>query len=98
MENNNHSSRRTFIQQTSLAGAGLVLANPLRMFAQEQPMITNMTTRKLGRLEVSALGFGNMTLSGGHYGLGVDRAKGIRMIRDAYERGRSEERRGGKEC
>lgn len=87
MENNNHSSRRTFIQQTSLAGAGLVLANPLRMFAQEQPMITNMTTRKLGRLEVSALGFGNMTLSGGHYGLGVDRAKGIRMIRDAYERG-----------
>ena len=46
-----------------------------------------MKTRKLGKLEVSALGFGNMTLSGGHYGPGVDRAKGIRMIRDAYEQG-----------
>ena len=46
-----------------------------------------MKTRKLGRLEVSELGFGNMTLSGGHYGPGVDRAEGIRQIRDAHERG-----------
>jgi aryl-alcohol dehydrogenase-like predicted oxidoreductase len=38
-------------------------------------------------LEVSALGFGNMGLSGGHYGPGVDRAQGIRMIREAHERG-----------
>ena len=46
-----------------------------------------MKTRKLGRLEVSELGFGNMGLSGGHYGPVVDRDKGIRVIRDAYERG-----------
>jgi aryl-alcohol dehydrogenase-like predicted oxidoreductase len=46
-----------------------------------------MRTRKLGSLEVSELGFGNMGLSGGHYGPGVDRAHGIRVIRDAYERG-----------
>jgi aryl-alcohol dehydrogenase-like predicted oxidoreductase len=46
-----------------------------------------MKTRKLGGLEVSELGFGNMGLSGGHYGPGVDRAQGIRMIRDAHERG-----------
>jgi aryl-alcohol dehydrogenase-like predicted oxidoreductase len=46
-----------------------------------------MRTRKLGSLEVSELGFGNMGLSGGHYGPGVDRAQGIRVIRDAYERG-----------
>ena len=46
-----------------------------------------MKTRKLGGLEVSELGFGNMGLSGGHYGPGVDRAQGIRVIRDAYERG-----------
>jgi aryl-alcohol dehydrogenase-like predicted oxidoreductase len=46
-----------------------------------------MKTRKLGGLEVSELGFGNMTLSGGHYGPGVDRAQGIRVIRDAHERG-----------
>jgi aryl-alcohol dehydrogenase-like predicted oxidoreductase len=38
-------------------------------------------------LEVSEIGFGNMTLSGGHYGPGVDRAQGIRQIRDAHERG-----------
>ena len=46
-----------------------------------------MKTRKLGGLQVSELGFGNMGLSGGHYGPGVDRAQGIRMIREAYERG-----------
>ena len=46
-----------------------------------------METRKLGSLEVSELGFGNMGLSGGHYGPGVDRAQGIRVIRDAHERG-----------
>jgi aryl-alcohol dehydrogenase-like predicted oxidoreductase len=46
-----------------------------------------MKTRKLGGLEVSELGFGNMGLSGGHYGPGVERAQGIRAIRDAYERG-----------
>lgn len=87
MENNYHSSRRKFIQQNAMAGAGLMLANPFRMFAQEQPKIMNMPTRKLGKLEVSALGFGNMTLSGGTMGPGIEHAKGIRMIRDAYERG-----------
>ncbi|TLX26654.1 aldo/keto reductase [Chryseobacterium indologenes] len=46
-----------------------------------------MKTRKLGKLEVSQLGFGNMTLSGGHYGPGVDREQGIRIIRKAYESG-----------
>jgi len=46
-----------------------------------------MRTRKLGILEVSELGFGNMGLSGGHYGPGVDRVQGIRVIRDAHERG-----------
>lgn len=48
---------------------------------------SRMKTRTLGRLQVSELGFGNMTLSGGHYGPGVDRAEGIRMIRDAHELG-----------
>jgi aryl-alcohol dehydrogenase-like predicted oxidoreductase len=46
-----------------------------------------MKTRKLGSLEVSELGFGNMSLSGGHYGPGVDRSQAIRVIRDAHERG-----------
>ncbi len=46
-----------------------------------------MNTRKLGGLEVSELGFGDMGLSGGHYGPGVDKAQGIRVIRDAHEQG-----------
>ena len=46
-----------------------------------------MKTRKLGGLEVSELGFGAMGLSGGHYGPGVDKEQGIRVIRDAHERG-----------
>ena len=48
---------------------------------------TTMTTRRLGRLEVSELGFGCMSNSPGHYGPGVDRAESIRVIRDAYDRG-----------
>jgi uncharacterized zinc-type alcohol dehydrogenase-like protein len=32
--NNDHSSRRKFIQQASVAGAGLMLANPLQLFSQ----------------------------------------------------------------
>ncbi len=47
-----------------------------------------MQHRQLGRsgLEVSALGFGCMGLSFG-YGPGLDRASGVRLIRDAVERG-----------
>jgi aryl-alcohol dehydrogenase-like predicted oxidoreductase len=39
------------------------------------------------KMKVSSLGFGNMTLSGGHYGPGVDKATAIQMIRNAYELG-----------
>ncbi len=46
-----------------------------------------MNTRNLGSLQVSELGFGCMGLSGGHYGPGVDRPQGIRMIRAAHEQG-----------
>ncbi|MDP9422734.1 MAG: aldo/keto reductase [Pseudomonadota bacterium] len=46
-----------------------------------------METRKLGGLEVSGLGFGCMSLSNGTYGPGVDRAQGLRVIREAYEQG-----------
>jgi len=47
-----------------------------------------MNKRQLGRsgLQVSTLGFGCMGLSYG-YGPGLDRAAGIQMIRNAFERG-----------
>jgi aryl-alcohol dehydrogenase-like predicted oxidoreductase len=49
---------------------------------------TPMKTRQLGRsgLQVSALGFGCMGLSYG-YGAGVDRAAGVQLIRQAFDRG-----------
>ena len=55
--------------------------------AQPAGQAYGMRTRKLGRLEVSELGFGCMTNSPGHYGPGVDRAQSLRVIRDAYDRG-----------
>ncbi len=87
--------RRSFLK---LSGAGLVAALPISAApwsgtatAQSTQGITReafgMKTRTLGNLEVSEIGFGNMTLSGGHYGPGVDRADGIRQIREAHERG-----------
>ncbi len=86
------TNRRQFLMAvgTTLAGASLSVsssswANPA--VAQSATGESQMKTRKLGRLEVSELGFGNMGLSGGHYGPGVDRAEGIRVIRQAYEQG-----------
>src|SRR5688572_7064318 len=87
--------RRSFLK---LTGAGLVAALPISAApwadpaaAQStqsiQPEAYGMKTRKSGSLQVTEIGFGNMTLSGGHYGQGVDRAQAIRVIRDAHERG-----------
>src|SRR5437868_2424198 len=45
-----------------------------------------MQNRKLGSLEVSAIGLGCMGLSHG-YGTGVDKATGIALIRGAVKRG-----------
>jgi aryl-alcohol dehydrogenase-like predicted oxidoreductase len=45
-----------------------------------------MKTRKLGNLEVSALGLGCMGMTG-VYGPATDRAEMIRLIRDAHDRG-----------
>ena len=45
-----------------------------------------MKTRKLGTLEVSALGAGCMSISA-NYGPPADREQGIRLIRTAYEKG-----------
>jgi hypothetical protein len=87
--------RRSFLE---LGGAGLVAALPISgapwaglAAARSTQSIKReayvINTRKLGSLRVSEIGFGNMPLSGGHYGPGVDRAQGIRQIRDAHERG-----------
>src|ERR1700692_3435079 len=45
-----------------------------------------MQKRKLGNLEVSALGFGCMSISA-NYGPAADRNQGIEFIRAAHEKG-----------
>jgi aryl-alcohol dehydrogenase-like predicted oxidoreductase len=86
-------TRREFLASTALAGTALSVgsaswaAQAAAQPAQPGKGENKVKTRKLGGLEVSELGFGNMGLSGGHYGAGVDKAQGIRVIRDAHERG-----------
>ncbi len=88
--------RRRLLKTAGIAAAGVALplgaaslALPVAVQAAQgngsQPH--TLKIRKLGGLEVSELGFGNMGLSGGHYGPGVGREEGIRIIREAYERG-----------
>ena len=68
------------------AGAAFAAAQLIAGVTAAAPS-PELKTRKLGSLEVSELGFGSMGLSGGHYGPGVERAQGIRVIRDAHDRG-----------
>ena len=82
--------RRDFLKLASTVAAGVATASwvfPASAESKESKGKDSMKTRKLGDLEVSELGFGDMGLSGGHYGPGVDKAQGIRVIRDAHERG-----------
>jgi aryl-alcohol dehydrogenase-like predicted oxidoreductase len=77
---------------TAAVGAALPLGSAMWSNAAAAQSTTStgrgtMNTRNLGGLQVSELGFGCMGLSGGHYGPGVDRAQGVRMIRAAHEQG-----------
>lgn len=89
------NSRRTFIQQTTLAGTGILLAPMLwsakpvdhnNTVENTNKEIYNMKSRKLGTLEVSALGAGCMSISA-NYGPAADKKQGINVIREAYENG-----------
>jgi aryl-alcohol dehydrogenase-like predicted oxidoreductase len=89
------SSRRDFLKTAAAAAAGAALTfgiSPREKSAAGQ--VTDqlrsrsniMKTRKLGSLEVSELGFGDMSLSS-NYGPGVTKAEGIRVIREAFDQG-----------
>ena len=79
-------TRRELLMKGALIGAGLAVA-PMAWSAAPAPKgpIT-MKTRKLGKLEVSELGAGCMSISA-NYGPPADRRQGIELIRTAYERG-----------
>ena len=92
-------TRRNFLNNTALAGAGFVLTPLLSSAYFDQPKNNNnegdnklnkkdtkMRKRNLGALEVSALSSGCMSISA-NYGPPADRAQGIKTIRTAYENG-----------
>ena len=88
------NSRRKFLQQSAVAGAGIFLAPGVLSAHSGQPKITIsnkkndgiMKTRKLGKLEVSELGAGCMSISA-NYGAPTSIEQGIKTIRTAYEKG-----------
>jgi len=87
--------RRDFVANTALTGAALAAGPSLWAASSDQPAGPNeqnderrsgMRTRRLGKLEVSAMGSGCMSISA-NYGPPADRAQGIKVIRAAHERG-----------
>ncbi len=98
-QKNMNNSRRNFLANTALIGAGLAFSPLLSAGCSEQPKDENnegvkklnknenkMKTRKLGSLKVSALSSGCMSISA-NYGPPADKEQGIKTIRTAYEKG-----------
>ena len=80
-------SRRVFLPNTALLGAGFAAGPSLWAASSDQPKAINkMKTRKLGQLEVSELGAGCMSISA-NYGPPAPREQGIKVIRTAHEKG-----------
>ena len=90
-------SRRDFLAKGAVAAAGFALvsscapSNQPKTIANTNDKPVNigankMNSRKLGKLEVSELGAGCMSISA-NYGPPADRAQGINVIRTAHERG-----------
>ena len=87
-------SRRDFVVRAGVAGAALAAGPLLWTACSGQPKDTaarnegqrKMPTRKLGSLEVSALGAGAMSISA-NYGPPADRQQGISVLREAHQRG-----------
>ena len=89
-------TRRDFLVSTALIGAGLAVGPLLGAASSEEINKRNdkghrkeknkMKTRKLGKLEVSEIGSGCMSISA-NYGPPADRNQGIKVIRTAYEKG-----------
>ncbi|WP_442947229.1 aldo/keto reductase [Noviherbaspirillum sp.] len=84
------TDRRDFMTKTALLGAGLVASSLSWAASSDQSKDSkskaSMSTRKLGNLEVSAIGAGCMSISA-NYGPPADKGQGIQVIRSAYEKG-----------
>ncbi len=85
------TSRRKFIQHSAMLSAGIILASSTKFFAGNNDKVLHkgknkMKKRKLGKLEVSELGAGCMSIMA-NYGPPAERKQGINVIRTAYEKG-----------
>lgn len=81
-------TRRDFLSKTALVGAGLAIA-PVAWANKPAGLLNgenSMKTRKLGKLAVSELGAGCMSISA-NYGPPADKSQGVKTIRTAYEQG-----------
>jgi aryl-alcohol dehydrogenase-like predicted oxidoreductase len=80
-------SRRDFLANTALIGTGLAVGRLSWAASSNQPKgINKMKIRKLGKLEVSELGAGCMSISA-NYGPPAPKDQGIKVIRAAHEKG-----------
>lgn len=78
-------SRREFLVSTAVVGAVLPMGSMAWAAGPSKGTLT-MKTRKLGKLEVSELGAGCMSISA-NYGPPAPKAQGIQAIRSAFENG-----------
>jgi aryl-alcohol dehydrogenase-like predicted oxidoreductase len=80
-------SRRDFLSQAAVIGAGFVVGPLSWAESSNQPeKLNKMKTRTLGNLKVSELGAGCMSISA-NYGPPAPREQGIKVIRAAYDKG-----------
>jgi aryl-alcohol dehydrogenase-like predicted oxidoreductase len=93
----NIHSRRDFLAKTAVAAAGMAIVSSCASSDQPKEIANatkreldsgknKMTSRKLGKLVVSEIGAGCMSISA-NYGPPADRSQGINVIRAAYEKG-----------
>lgn len=96
MNRNKQSSRRDFLVKSALAGAGLTFGSSILALAATtkaarqsntfNKINSTMKKRKLGKLEVTELGFGCMNIAWA-YGGATPKKEAIQLIRHAYENG-----------
>ena len=89
----NNINRRDFIKRSAMVAAGIALGGSAvtKAFASPAGKYTegknfDFEKRKLGNLEVTALGYGCMNIAWA-YGPQTERKKSIELIRTAYEQG-----------
>jgi aryl-alcohol dehydrogenase-like predicted oxidoreductase len=96
MKKENEINRRDFFKNATLASAGLLLAQG-EVFATQEKIVgvsrqttnpsSNLSTRKLGPIEVSGIGLGCMSMVAGTYNPTPPKEEMIEHIRKAVERG-----------